>query len=259
MSASAFRRWAFSTALDDTGRKTWLWYLADRLAQAQGWPICTCPSRIGPARRPGPTPSATPCARYPGKIIAAGGLHHRKAETLLKAKLIDAVVFGRPFISNRAGQPPAREGSTRWWSSTRPRCMPHGAEGIPIIRCIRWPERARLDQGAASFWFLLHGPSAEPETRYGVNGKKKHPLRPVALSLPQGVLICLPVTAGSAPLSRCHPLRPCRYNQSPPGLPATNFFTSALPLTSLGGLPLPVNNSGPVALICAALRPVALV
>ena len=83
-------------------------------------------------------------------------LHHRKAETLLKAKLIDAVAFGRPFIGN-PDLVSACAKTGRWWSSTghgvcRGRGRLYRLSGIQAGLSV-----LGLIWGAASFWFLLHG------------------------------------------------------------------------------------------------------
>lgn len=86
--------------LDDTGQEDMAWYLADELAKRKlaylhlSEPDWAGAPALSDAFR------HTLRARYPGKIIAAGGYTTEKAETLLKAKLIDAVAFGRPFIGN---------------------------------------------------------------------------------------------------------------------------------------------------------------
>ena len=86
--------------LDDTGQEEMAWYLVDELAKRNlaylhlsepDW--AGAPALTDDFRR-------TLRARYPGKIIAAGAYTTEKAETLLKARLIDAVAFGRPFIGN---------------------------------------------------------------------------------------------------------------------------------------------------------------
>lgn len=86
--------------LDDTGQEDMAWHLADELAKRKlaylhlSEPDWAGAPALSDAFR------HTLRARYPGKIIAAGGYTTEKAETLLKAKLIDAVAFGRPFIGN---------------------------------------------------------------------------------------------------------------------------------------------------------------
>ncbi|VTN04948.1 N-ethylmaleimide reductase [Raoultella ornithinolytica] len=64
-------------------------------------PICTCPSRTGPAASRTATHSAKKWRdRFPGAIIGAGAYTVEKANDLIGKGLIDAVAFGRDYIAN---------------------------------------------------------------------------------------------------------------------------------------------------------------
>lgn len=86
--------------LDDSGQEEMAYYLVEELAKRKlAYLHISEPDWAG-----GPAYSdafrQAMRQRFPGPIIGAGGYTGEKAERLIKAGLIDAAAFGRPYIAN---------------------------------------------------------------------------------------------------------------------------------------------------------------
>ena len=86
--------------LDDSGQEEMAYYLVEELSKRKlAYLHISEPDWAG-----GPAYSdafrQAMRQRFPGSIIGAGGYTGEKAERLIKAGLIDAAAFGRPYIAN---------------------------------------------------------------------------------------------------------------------------------------------------------------
>ena len=156
--------------LTTPARKTWpgIWPTSWPSAS---WPICTCPADWAGA--PVLSDAFRPCARYPGKIIAAGGYTTEKAETLLW-RLIDAVALAGRLSAPGLSQPPARRLAAggvqpcHGWRRGRRRLYRLSGvfAGLSALGSI---------SGLPPSGLVARSASAEPETRYGVCLVGGHP------------------------------------------------------------------------------------